>query len=152
MLLCRALAPTHRGCLSRVPQELRVTRRMRAERRAVVPVRLLGGHRAGNTGGAWAPHAVAAGQNISGNSAVRRKSVQRSSAVGTKGPGSGPGAASCSQSPVVGPRAELTPRRTEPPIIGTETCSCLSLSFHRLAAPATSPREPGALRKCLCRC
>lgn len=29
--------------------------------------------------------------------------------------------------------------RTEPPIIGTETCKSLSLGFHRLVAPPTSP-------------
>lgn len=68
---------------------------------------------------------------------VWRKCVQSCSAVGTEGPGS----ASSSQSPVVGPRAELSPRRTEPLIMGTETCS-LSVNFRswrRLLPPLGSP-------------
>lgn len=100
-LLCRALAPSRRTVCPVSPE--RWGRRQRelaaGQRYLCVPACE---RRAGNTAGP-VPAGTAAGWNISGDSGVWRKCVPSSSAVGTEGAGSGPGAASCSQSPVVGP-------------------------------------------------
>lgn len=65
------------------------------------------------------------------------------------GSAEGPEPAFCSQSTVVGLWLELTLRRTEPPVIGVEICKSLSLGFHRLVTPATSPLGAWCFEKVL---